>query len=1642
MSEQKSDKLILNETVSEKTENISKLIKDKGDKIAEKNVDKKVVEKLDEKIESLTGKRQVNVNKVFISDFNAAPGLAYVDLKISPLNCLSPENRIEIRALHDSGCAKSIIKTSVFNDLQKRGVIKIINPPQKMSIVSCTGEQQSITGLADIMLHFEGDHGVEMSFELNVIIHPTLSQDFLLGRDFTGSDAKAFETNSHLVLTDTYSVYWEPVRMQRKNKSLCFVPIVRARFAPMHVATNQLTIIPPFSSVQVTCTLQKSDTKSYQLPLETNGKTTFEVVNSLIPRIKTLPMASEYDATNNIVIPLCNPTHEDIVIEQGEHVAEIDIWREEMEVHHMMVYPDLANVIIHPANHAYFQSAEHDLGLSEKEKEDAFMDYMRFGKEIEIPTNHARPAFIEEDLGLNEDEKEKAFQDYMKKGYHHPSMTKVVEDRAAMTELYLKSTVPVPDHLFETQFDVKHLPPKIQQMALEIFRAHKEAFSKHAADLGCSKDIEMKIPLKSNEPHIQKYIPIPHACREQVRAVLDQYLEFDIIRECDEPSMFCSNLLVVKKKDGKNIRIILDGRLLNFYTLRQPAQCISSHEVLNHLVGATIVTTIDLSDSFFQMLLHPDSQPLTAFYSEAHGKRYCFKRCPQGLRNSPLHLKLLMDKLFGDMATEVIHYVDDILIATNGSLKHHLKVVEKVLQRMKEGNIKIRPSKITLAQNRVEFLGIVWTAGKISIPEGKLLAFKTLSSPTTPKKAKSVICCLAYYRRFIANFAALARPIMELGSLHPKCFKWTEALEKCFRKIINLLCKNAILYLPDPKKPYYIQTDASQYAGAGRVFQKDDEGNEKVIACISRTFSKSERSYSTIRKEVLALLYTLKTMDFFLRHAEKVIILVDAQAILFLRLCRESSGLLLRFSIELSNYDVEIHHVKGENNEVADILSRHHTDIDEIFKNEKITKCLSEKQTIDILRRLRMPTNEIFTKEEVAHMLEADSLPAPEEVKKKKSTAKDGIREVKNTPKTLHNRKIKMPKEVKHAPGAKLPSFSADLKSIKIESNQAEYLSYGDFRTVSQAVLTGTLTKEQFKLAQLEDPFCSKTFKKWRQLKRFTVIGGLLFFKSFTSIKLVLPVSLLDMVINAKHFSLFGLHFSKTRIQRDIIARYFVQQSELNRRLNLLKNNCLLCQFNTSGKQDQELRATDYIFSPGCTWAIDLIPNMPLTADGHKAILVAVDLFTGYIQLYPLKEKSTSALIEAVERSIFSSFGIPKYLRSDEEPGLFSSKEFFEYLKPLGIKYLPTSVGSPWANGHAERSIRTIKEAARAFLQQEKIVDKWDKHLLFFHEAHNNSTSVYGYAPHQLMFAYTKPMPSDLLQFWPNVRDPSEYMEKIVPYAEKIRDLHMQRSDKTKGRNRTYKNQSRVKKIFQLGDLVAHKQLQLATGAAMGMKPRHTGPYIIVAFDDDQISATIEHLHTGVQIKAHFSNLSLVSFHPKANRVQAEFDNEIYDMIDLIDHNSTLYPKEKRPVNIPIDHLDDTPLDSVRATFIEDTDSNEENQNQNLHLINRNLPDGANRYSANVETDDNAAEQENRGAINRRKEIRGADYNPWDDSESSEGEIEVEEDSSTFLEISKNTRVVRVPTPYPGMDPEPEPDPDDPDPGEEPEPSDDPDEPE
>jgi hypothetical protein len=92
-----------------------------------------------------------------------------------------------------------------------------------------------------------------------------------------------------------------------------------------------------------------------------------------------------------------------------------------------------------------------------------------------------------------------------------------------------------------------------------------------------------------------------------------------------------------------------------------------------------------------------------------------------------------------------------------------------------------------------------------------------------------------------------------------------------------------------------------------------------------------------------------------------------------------------------------------------------------------------------------------------------------------------------------------------------------------------------------------------------------------------------------------------------------------------------------------------------------------------------------------------------------------------------------------------------------------------------------------------------------------------------------------------------------------------------------YKNQSQVTKTFELCQIVANGQLQLATGPNMSMKPKFDGP-----LDEDGVSARIENLDTGRQMRAHFTNMMPINLYPSANRAQTNFDNQLADISPML----------------------------------------------------------------------------------------------------------------------------------------------------------------
>ena len=1074
---------------------------------------------------------------------------------------------------------------------------------------------------------------------------------------------------------------------------------------------------------------------------------------------------------------------------------------------------------------------------------------------------------------LNDDEKYHALDDAKELGYFQPSVTSYIENRNMITEAD-KVDIPteaITDEVFLKMFDLSHFTNNDKNVLIDILLRHRTAFAMHKYDIGRTNVLEMDIEILTKEPKIQKYVPIAMNVRERANEILQQMEHYDIIRECHEPSPYVSNILVIPKKDKINVRLLFDGRLLNYDTKRMPMSLISKGEILSKLINKTHLTSLDFADAFYQIPLSKQAQPLTAFWTPNQGKRMCFNRAPQGLRNSPMYLKLVLDKVFYDMDENVIFYADDLLVASSGTIRDHFALLDKVLGKLRNANLKLRPQKLLIARETIEFLGMVFKRQTLNIPEARLEAFKKLPSPNTAKRLKSALCAFSYYRHFVPHFAELTRELMQMTQLPPREFKFLAHHETKFREIIEVISRNAKTHFPDKERPFYVQTDASMYCAGGRLYQKDDEGNEKLIAAVSRTFTKTEQNYTIYKKEALALLYTLRSMDYYIQFAKKLIILVDSKALTYIRLAKESSGILLRFSLELSKYDADIIHVPGEQNEISDLLSRQHKDIARIEADNLSKKTISEKDTIKIVEALTIPEGFTMTKTEFFNLLNGPS-PRDDTVKSKtnKSKAKEGLKYIKNTPVTLNNRKIKMPNTTKNVyrPGVLLPTkvvTRSKTKKLKRKPEIREPIKgplaktndttreYSDIGMQISITTKGILTLSDLEKLQHLDPMIASNLDQ----KNITKFQSIIYWKTKDGPKVFIPTQALRMLIHTHHYMSPGIHKSTKQISRDILKIYYYPRDALTKIIKSEIQDCHICQIYADKPASDEVSGLPKHTTARVSWSMDLITDLPLSTNGYKLLLICVDDFSNYIIGIPLKAATTNDIIKAIKYHIIQPFGTPKFIRTDEQPGIYNSKDFYQFASEHNIQLQATAVGSPFSNGRAERTIKTFKIAARKYFYQNKNILKWDEENVWITSALNSSVNSYGFSPEEIMFGVknTESTPLIDLKFINEQEQADPAIKELFKRAELIRRKYFQMKSNKQNVNITFKNKEATKKQFEKGELVLHRQLQVSTGTASKWKPLMTGPFVVEEVQPSQRTAICQDLKNGKKIKAHFTNL-------------------------------------------------------------------------------------------------------------------------------------------------------------------------------------------
>jgi hypothetical protein len=94
-------------------------------------------------------------------------------------------------------------------------------------------------------------------------------------------------------------------------------------------------------------------------------------------------------------------------------------------------------------------------------------------------------------------------------------------------------------------------------------------------------------------------------------------------------------------------------------------------------------------------------------------------------------------------------------------------------------------------------------------------------------------------------------------------------------------------------------------------------------------------------------------------------------------------------------------------------------------------------------------------------------------------------------------------------------------------------------------------------------------------------------------------------------------------------------------------SSCAACQRTKSRPLPLPLQPTPKHEAPFQCWAIDYLPNLPVTTSGYRHILLCVDSFSKWIELIPMKTKSSGEVMDMIKLHIIARFGVPKELRMD-----------------------------------------------------------------------------------------------------------------------------------------------------------------------------------------------------------------------------------------------------------------------------------------------------------------------------------------------------------------------------------------------------------
>jgi hypothetical protein len=257
--------------------------------------------------------------------------------------------------------------------------------------------------------------------------------------------------------------------------------------------------------------------------------------------------------------------------------------------------------------------------------------------------------------------------------------------------------------------------------------------------------------------------------------------------------------------------------------------------------------------------------------------------------------------------------------------------MSKVFDAYRGAGLKIQPSKCHLFKAEIEYLGhFISKDGVYPVPKYVQVVQKW-PLPTNKTEARSFLGKVGYYRRFIQDYAAIAKPWTDIvgkdenREIEKAPIVAMPTMVASYPHLKQALLTSPVLAYPqlNSKESFILLGCSGDANMIGRVLSQRQCGREKVIAYGARKLSRSQQNYAPTKGELWAIVHFCRYWRYFLQHRSvPFIIRTDHQSLQYMEGMDPPSGMIMRWYDTLSNFNFSIEHRPGKKHANADALSR------------------------------------------------------------------------------------------------------------------------------------------------------------------------------------------------------------------------------------------------------------------------------------------------------------------------------------------------------------------------------------------------------------------------------------------------------------------------------------------------------------------------------------------------------------------------------------------------------------------------------------------------------------------------------------------------------------------------------------------------